>query len=137
MKEIIECIIVEEHEDMAKARVKMHGECSSCGLCEGSNAVYYEAVNQIGAKCGQSVLLEIEKQNVLKIAFIVFMLPLLTVAAGIYCGYSFGPYFRLPSSLSAGIFGIFALAITIFIIKKFDSKVQNKSTTPIITKILS
>ena len=76
MKETIECMVVDVGKDCVKARAKLHGDCSSCGLCEGSNAVYYEAVNKAGAKCGQSVLLEVEKQSVLKVAFLVFVLPL-------------------------------------------------------------
>lgn len=137
MKESIECMIVGVEQDRVKARAKMHSDCSSCGLCEGSNAVYYDAINKANAKCGQSVILEVEKQSVLKIAFMVFVLPLLTIAVGSTLGIFMGRYLHVSSLLAGIIVSLIALIPTIIYIKRYDAKVQETSSIPVITKILS
>jgi sigma-E factor negative regulatory protein RseC len=136
MKETIECMVVGVEKDCAKARAKLHGDCSSCGLCEGSNAVYYEAINKAGAKCGQSVLLEVEKQSVLKVAFLVFVLPLLSVGIASAIGISIANYLHVSAMISAIILSMIALVPTIRYISIYDAKAQGKSSTPVITKIL-
>ena len=137
MKESVECMVVAIDQGMAKVRVKMHSDCSSCGLCEGSDAVYYEAINQVDAKCGKSVILEIEKQGVLKIAFIVFVLPLLVIAASSEIGICFANFMHLSGLLVAIILSGMTLVPTFIFIKKYDEKVQSKSSLPIITKIIN
>jgi len=137
MKESMECVVVSIDQGMAKVRVKMHSDCSSCGLCEGSDTVYYEALNQVDAKCGKSVILEIEKQSVLKIAFIVFVFPLLVIAASSEIGIYLARIMHLSSLLVAIIFSGMTLVPTFIYIKKYDEKVQSKSTLPIITKIIN
>ena len=137
MKELMECVVVSIDQGMAKVRVKMHSDCSSCGLCEGSDTVYYEALNQVDAKCGKSVILEIEKQSVLKIAFIVFVFPLLVIAASSEIGIYLARIMHLSSLLVAIIFSGMTLVPTFIYIKKYDEKVQSKSSIPIITKIIN
>ncbi|MDF2943468.1 MAG: positive regulator of sigma RseC/MucC [Herbinix sp.] len=137
MKESIECMIMEVGKDRVKARAKMHSDCSSCGMCEGSHAVYYEAINKANAKCGQSVILEVEKQSVLKVAFMVFVLPMLTIAFGSALGIYVAKYMHISSILAAILISLVTLIPTIIYIKKYDAKVQDKSSTPVITKILN
>lgn len=137
MKETVECMVVSEANGMAKVRVKMHSDCSNCGLCEGGNAVYYEAINQIHAKCGKNVILEIEKQNVLKIAFIIFVLPLLVVAAGSVVGICVAEYLHRSGLLFAIVVSLITLVPTLLFIKKYDAKLQKRSTLPVITKIMN
>lgn len=137
MVETIECTVVEVEQNKVKARAKMHGNCNNCGLCEGSgNEIYYEAINNVGAKCGQSVVLEIEKQNVLKIAFVVFVLPLIMIVAGSALGSFVAGYMHVSKLLAAVILSLAALIPTILYIRRYDAKVQEKSSTPVITKIL-
>lgn len=136
MKETIECMVVDVGKDCVKARAKLHGDCSSCGLCEGSNAVYYEAINKAGAKCGQSVLVEVEKQSILKVAFLVFVLPLLTVGVATEIGIAVAHYLHVSGIISAIILSVIALVPTIQYIRVYDGKAQGKSSTPVITKIL-
>lgn len=136
MKETIECMVVDVGKDCVKARAKLHGDCSSCGLCEGSNAVYYDAINKAGAKCGQSVLVEVEKQSILKVAFLVFVLPLLTVGVATEIGITVAHYLHVSGIISAIILSVIALVPTIRYIRVYDGKAQGKSSTPVITKIL-
>lgn len=133
----MECVVVSEEHGMAKVRVKMHSDCSNCGLCEGGNAVYYEAINQVNAKCGKSVIMEIEKQSVLKIAFIIFVLPLLVIAAGSALGICVAEYLHRSVLLFAIILSLITLVPTFEFIKKYDAKLQRKSEFPVITKIIN
>jgi sigma-E factor negative regulatory protein RseC len=137
MKETMECMVVSVDQKMAKVRQKMHSDCSNCGLCEGSNTVYYEAINPVNAACGQSVIVEIEKQNILYTAFMVFVLPLIVIAVGSMLGIFIAGYIHVSDILAAVVVSVIALIPTFICIRKYDSKVQSKSTTPVITKIIN
>jgi sigma-E factor negative regulatory protein RseC len=137
MVETIECTVVKVEKDRVKARANMHGNCSNCGMCEGGNEIYYEAINKAGAKCGQSVILEVEKQNVLKVTFIVFVLPLLVIATGSALGVWISKIMHVGSLPAAVCLGLLALIPTIIYIRRYDAKAQEKSSTPVITKILN
>lgn len=137
LKEVIECIIVNVENDRVRARTKLHSDCSSCGLCEGNHAVYYDAINNVGAKCGQSVLLEVEKQNVLKIAFIMFILPLLTIAISSTLSVYLAKFIHSSYGITVVILSLVAFIPLVISIRKYDANVQRKSNIPVITKILN
>lgn len=137
MKETVECLVVNVNQDMAKVRVKMHSDCSSCGLCEGGNAVYYEAYNNVGAKCGKSVILEVEKDSILKTAFIIFVLPLLVIAVSSVFGVYLAGYVHAPNLPAALVVNMITLVPLFGYIKRYDAKIQGKSKLPVITKVIN
>jgi sigma-E factor negative regulatory protein RseC len=134
MKEISEGVIVEDNGKTAKVKLSRHSECSSCGLCPGEDAIIIDAYNKAGAAIGQRVTVEITNQNVLKAAFIVYILPLLAVGAGIILGLWLSGLLKISSVLCASIGGIVLLLASIFSIKYFDRSLQLKEDLPIIIK---
>lgn len=53
------------------------GNCGSCESCVFQNEMKTPALNRIGAKPGQKVLIESQSSKIFKAAFLVYVLPLL------------------------------------------------------------
>lgn len=134
MTERMECTVVETNNEWAKVRVNIHSDCSSCGLCEGSDTIYYEAENKINAASGQRVILEIEKQSILKAAFLIFVLPMIIIACGSVAGVVLANQIQLPQILTAITIDVALLVPTFILIKKYDSRVQQALQVPVITQ---
>jgi sigma-E factor negative regulatory protein RseC len=126
-------VVVEN--DGNKARVKMgrHLDCSNCGSCSGDASLIIDALNPIGAKTGDSVVLQLDDSNIVKSAFIVYMLPVLFTAFGWGLGFSasllFG--FSVLSQLAGGV--IFFL-LSVFYIIRFDKSRRLVSKEPVIVQ---
>ncbi len=59
-------------------------ECTNCGAC-GETFIEAEALNPLNAKCGDRVVIENNSSNILKIAFMLYMLPVfIIISAGIF-----------------------------------------------------
>lgn len=86
MKNEKEGIVIEIDNEVAKVKLSRHGDCENCGACPGSEAMILEANNLIGAKRGEHVILEIKENNMLKAAFIVYILPLISIFIGAELG---------------------------------------------------
>jgi sigma-E factor negative regulatory protein RseC len=70
-----------------------------------------EAINDVGARVGDQILLSIKSATVLKVSFLLYIFPILLMLVGAVIGQNVAPIFSLnPSGLSA------ALGITCFII---------------------
>ena len=65
------------------------GNCGSCESCVFQNEMKTPALNRIGAKPGQKVLIESQSSKIFKAAFLVYVLPLLFFLAA---------YLLLPAS---------------------------------------
>lgn len=137
MKKETEGIVVETSSDIAKVRARRHGECSSCGMCPGDNAVVIEAKNSIGAKPGQHVIFETEDAHMLRAAFVVYILPLIAALLGVMVGTwmsgKFGNHLR-EFQIGGGV--IFFI-LSLLYVKIFDRHTsKNENTKPTIKKIL-
>lgn len=130
-------IVLEISESTARVRVNRHGECSNCGACPGDSAMVMDVKNKICAKPGQRVLIEVPELNVIKAAFIVYILPIISAilgySAGFYISFETGLY---KSALEIS-FSILFFLISMIFIKKFDSSLKHGvSTQPEIVKII-
>lgn len=133
-----EGIVISTDGEMARVRTSRHNDCENCGACPGNSAIVLDARNPLGARPGQSVLLEVQEVGFLKSAFIVYMLPLIATALGAMAGgYVAG---RLAQEALwfqvAGAVAAFAAAV--LYIRYFDKNASsNKNMQPVITRILS
>jgi len=92
-----------------------------------------EAVNEIGAKAGQLVKIEIGSGNILMSAFFVYIFPIivLLVAGGLTQWIS-------SKQNTAIIIGITAMAFSFLMVRFFDKKMnKSKKLIPIIKEIVS
>lgn len=130
-------IVLEASESFAKVKVNRHGDCSNCGACPGDSAMVIDAKNKICAKPGQRVLLKIPEFNVIKAAFIVYMLPIIAAVLGFLSGYGISVETGLNKTIFEAAFSIMFFIAASLIIKMFDNSMKNGvATQPEIIKII-
>lgn len=138
MDKLQEGIILEVGNHMAKVKTSRHNDCENCGACPGNSALVLEARNDIGAKLGQRVAIEVKEINMLKAAFIVYILPLITVFIGVVAGGFFAENFGYQPLLFQVIGGVTAFTLSVLYIKFFDSAARSDvKMQPVIIRILS
>lgn len=139
MDEQQEGIVLEVTDNhMAKVKTSRHNNCENCGACPGNSALVLEARNDLGAKPGQRVAIEVKEINMLKAAFIVFILPLIAIFIGAVAGGFFADKFGYQPLWSQIIGGTFAFILSVVYIKFFDSAARfDIKKQPTIIRILS
>jgi sigma-E factor negative regulatory protein RseC len=96
-----------------------------------------EVQNPVGAQPGERVAFQVMEENMLKAAFIVYILPIIFVSAGIYGGYMISQRIGMTSALLSAAGGVIAFILSVVIIKYYDKvSRQNTKTQPVITRIL-
>ena len=129
--------VIEVVDDLAKIKVGRHSDCKNCGACPGSDSIIVSANNKIGAKPGQRVLIEVKESNVLRAAFVVFILPLIALFIGVMLGGIIGKYMEFNVFMFQVIGGIIAFLLSIIVIKIFDkASAANEKSKPVIVRIL-
>ena len=102
---IQEGFIMHIEGDLAKVKVAPNAECDNCGAC---NIVHMEilAYNPVMAAPGQKVKFTMIQDNMLRISFMIFVLPLLSIFAGLYAGSLAAMFFKLNETalMTAGFF---------------------------------
>lgn len=131
-------LVIEVIDNIANIKVGRHSDCSNCGACPGSDSVIISANNKIGAKVGDKVAFEMKEVNVLKAAFIVFVLPLIIAFIGVILGRAIAKYMGYNINVSQIIGGITAFLLSMIFVKLFDraATTSEKSKPEIISILL-
>lgn len=82
--------VIEVHDEKATVRTRRHTACSRCGACghlAETSDMDVEAVNLIGAKPGDLIVLSMESGSVVQAAFLAYILPLLAFIVGLIGGH--------------------------------------------------
>ncbi len=132
-----EGIVVEIQGDLAKVKAMRHGDCKNCGACPSDDATVLMVRNPIEAKPGQKVSFEMKQDNMLKAAFVVYILPLVAIFIGVGLGYYVSLYTGLNEILCQ-ILGVgISIAISVIAIKKYDTlTAKNINSLPVIKNIM-
>ncbi len=137
MKKETEGIIIALDGKIAKVRASRHSDCENCGACPGDMATVMDVYNPVDAKVGQRVVIKIPEANMLKAAFIVYLLPLLTTFMGFLIGLWISQKYGFPALLSEVSLSIVAFVLTLLYIKYFDRSMSKTKMLPVITDVLS
>jgi len=130
-------IKVNPDEGTATVKVGRHEECSACGACAGSRQLTVEAVNEAGAALGQRVKFCLQEQQMLKGAFVVFMLPLLLAGAGGIVGWQLGYGGEAEDLYPLGL-GFLGFCLGSCMVKWYDKRAAARmKEQPVITEIIS
>jgi len=123
---------------LAQVKTSRHNDCENCGACPGNSAIVLEARNPLGAKPGQRVMVEVQEVNMLKSAFIVYLLPLIAIFIGAMLGGYLAERLGMTALwLQVGGGGL-AFASSVFYIKYFDRSARTDTNMqPVITHILT
>jgi sigma-E factor negative regulatory protein RseC len=121
-----------------KAKIKLVGStackgCPGAGLCSmlGKRYMRLEAENPLGAKTGQEVMVSIPTESELKAAFIVFIIPTISLFVGAILGY----YLNLLGNQNfSSLFFLTLFVVLSFLgIRQYSKRYPFK---PVITEIL-
>lgn len=125
----------------AMVLVKRHYSCEGCNACKmgtEEKTLEIEAINRINATIGEVVAVDMEHQNVLKAAFIIYALPLITLILGISLSMKvLGQMGINNSELFSALIGFVFMGITFLLIRQNDSKFRSTDEyIPVITEII-
>ena len=87
MKE--QALVVKTAGRIAVVQIEKRPECAACKVCAfagGKSRVKVKALNTAGAKAGDRVLVEAEKDNRALASFVVYIVPVLLGIAGVVIG---------------------------------------------------
>ena len=125
MKEVGKIIV--DKGQYAIVRIERHSACDKCDKnCElsenhESSEMLVEVVNEVNAQEGQKVNLELEKQNLVFSALLVYLLPLLSIILG----YIIGDYIlSFPNEISGILGALVCLVVSVLLIKIVSSKIN-------------
>ncbi len=136
-------LVLENKGKTASVHIQRHLACANCGKCgilsgSGRRDVTIDALNPIKAEAGQKVVLESEDRQVIFVSFILYLVPLGALVAGIVLGLRLAEYLGLAAEQElVGVASGFALMIMVFfLIRKWDRLVKDDPKyKPVITAL--
>lgn len=127
----------------AKIKMQKHSACAACGKCASSTDkkdIIVEVDNNIGAKVGDYVEVNMDSVNVIKAAAIVYIVPLIALLGGTIISYGIFNFIDIGMNkeVLSGFIGIVLTIISYLLIKSKDRKFrESRNYIPIITKIIN
>jgi sigma-E factor negative regulatory protein RseC len=126
----------------ARVHMKKHSACGDCGACQHGKEnmeLNIVAMNEVGAQPGDFVEVNMETQNVMGAAFIIYVIPLLALLLGVGLGSYVLNFIGIQANIeiyAAGI-GFILTVITYLSIKRFEGAFnQDTKYVPVVTRIL-
>jgi sigma-E factor negative regulatory protein RseC len=96
-----------------------------------------EAINTAQASPGDQVLLTLEGQSLVKLSFLVYMFPILTLIAGAAIGQKVASVVGINPELSAFGLGSIVFGLAFLLVRKKDKKLeQTGGTVPRVARII-
>jgi sigma-E factor negative regulatory protein RseC len=125
-------------------------KCTKCAACESCSAkgfcatvggsddiVEVEAINTAGAKGGDRVTISFETSSLLKVSFLVYMIPVLFLVLGVVIGDKIAEVFNYDQSIFSVLGGFLFLFSAFFVVKTKGKELSKKdSYQPKIIRIL-
>jgi len=118
---------------MALVVTRMEPECESCKAKEacstfgggGANAEI-TARNTAGAEVGDIVTISMAGSSLVKVSFLVYMLPILALIAGIVLGHWLSMVIPVNENILVGVLGLFGFSGTFVWLKKKGDSLSNR-----------
>ncbi len=135
-EDLQEGFILKLDGDFAKIRVSGHANCDNCQSCNVANMEIL-AYNPVKATPGQKVRFIMIQENMIRISFMIFLFPLISILAGIYAGTLIAALFSFNETGSGALGAFLFLAVAIVIIYFYDKRYKlNKSNFPQVIEVI-
>lgn len=112
---------------------RMEPECEGCAARAACSAtgggganVEVLALNTIGAEAGDIVTISIRGSSIVKVSFLVYMIPILALLAGAILGVWLSGLADVDENVAAGILGLLALCGSFVWVKKKGEELSQK-----------
>lgn len=136
-------VLLSVDKNIAIVEIQKHSSCSNCSGCKlgyDNSALEAEVYNEIGAKVGELVYIDMESKQVLFAAFIMYVIPLISLLAGIIGTNAILNAIEVTDNtdIYSAIVGFLFMAASFIIIKIKDKKFKSSGKyLPVITRILN
>lgn len=129
------CVIAVEN-DMALIEIQRKSVCSTCSVNKGCGAGVLSKVvgnkrfrltayNSVNANVGDEVIVGIDDNMLVKSSFAVYIIPLLLLFVGAWCGKSIAGIFAIQATEGISIlFGMLGLVIGFIWLRHFSQKIS-------------
>lgn len=134
-----EGLVIEASGNVAIVMPTSHLGCDALYCCQGSEItkINVEMKNTVGAKTGDSVIFEAKEINMLKAAFVVYVLPLILMFSGAGIGYWGGNRMEISPVMFSVLFGGISFLFSLWIVNKYERYVSgNTNMKPEIISVL-
>jgi len=117
--------VVRVEKGIAEVEMERTSACARCGIClrssQGKSLLYVE--DYLGTHPGDEVLVSIESKEILKVAFLIYLFPLVALVAGYFLGREiFGT--ETIGILFSGL-GFFT---ALFFLHQYDKRVKGRKS---------
>ena len=129
---ITEAFVTYADDNITLIRTKRETACEGCAeqaTCSEGRCDYQldtKVLNNVGAKKGDEVLISYSTKSILKITFLVYVVPIVFLILGAVIGDNLAEKLMMSKSFSALVFAFGFLAISIAIIKIYNNKLEKK-----------
>jgi sigma-E factor negative regulatory protein RseC len=112
--------------------------CPSCGTCNAQREdTEVEVLNEVGAKIGDRILIDIKTSAFLKATFLLYVFPIIGLLAGSLLGVQAAEYYGYDSSACSALIGFAAFFLTVAVVRVKGNRMgQDKAYRPRIVRIL-
>lgn len=127
------------HAVVGTCRPEACAGCRAKDICNGAEEKNTEITveNQIRARPGDTVILGMETLPFLKVAALLYLLPVMALIAGSLAGAALAPRWGMTTDGAAALAGLLSLAATAWILRRMDGHLSQKSSYhPRILRIL-
>lgn len=138
-----EGIVIRTDSDSAWVKVSKTAACgscsvrSSCGVLGGGKEMEVEAMNRLGARVDDRVVLSFETSSLLKASFLLYVVPIIALITGAVLGEAAAPFFALdPSTCSLLLASLFFVLAILFIRSKGNKLAARDAYRPKVARIL-
>jgi sigma-E factor negative regulatory protein RseC len=110
----------------------------SCHIKSGDgDEMEVEALNDVGARVGDRIVLRVSSGALLKVAFMLYIFPVLLLMSGALLGQKLGPALRYDPSSFSLLLGVFGFVAAFVIVRLRSSRMARKSEyRPRIVRVL-
>ncbi len=140
---IEEGVVLETSNQKALVRIQQGSACASCGsrdscdISSGKNMTI-EVSNDLKAKIGDLVQISLPESSLLKLSFLVYLLPVIALVAGACVGAKLAGLVNMDSTLASVVAGCSAMAIVFCVLRRLDGISDfRKKYYPRMTRILT
>jgi len=139
-------IVTKVYSSIACVKCSKSAACESCSakdFCDTAKGggsdddVEVEAINAVGAKVDDKVTISFETSSLLKLSFLVYMVPVLFLIFGVVIGDKIAPIFNYDQSMFSVLVGFLFLFAAFFFVKVKGKELSKKEAyQPKIIRIL-
>jgi sigma-E factor negative regulatory protein RseC len=128
-----EGIVTKVYSSTAWVKCTKSAACESCsakGFCDSvggsDDDVEVEAINAVGAKVDDRVTISFETSSLLKVSFLVYMVPVLFLILGVVIGDKIAAIFNYDRSIFSVLAGFLFLFAAFFFVKAKGKELSKK-----------